>query len=88
MAWVAVVFYGFLCFLKAVCFHGGELAAGDALRWLHHPLEVLTTLWRALISSGAAAQPGSDAAREDAFNCAPVESFGRHAKLLESPQKV
>jgi len=39
----------------------------------------------------AAAEPGSKAAREDALNGAPVkcsEGFCRHAKLLESPQKV
>jgi len=44
-----------------------------------------------VISSGAAAKPGSNAAREDALNGAPVkdsEGFCRHAKLLESPQKV
>jgi len=44
-----------------------------------------------VISSRAAAKPGSNAAREDAINGAPVtlsESFCRHTKLLESPQKV
>ena len=84
MAWVAVVFYDLPCFFKATCvldtFHGGELAADNVL---HHPLEGYA------ISSRAAAEPGSDAAREDAFNGAPVgESLGRYAKLLESPQKV
>ena len=48
-------------------FHGGELAADDALCCLHHPLEGFA------ISSGAAAEPGSDVAREDAFIGAPVE---------------
>ena len=43
-------------------FHRGELAADDTLRCLHHPLEGFA------ISSGAAAEPGSDA-----FNGAPVE---------------
>jgi len=67
------------------CLHGGEMAADDALRCLHHPMEGL------VISSGAAAEPGSNAAREDALNGIPVrvsESFCRHPKLLESPQKV
>ena len=63
--------YDFPCFFKATCvvdaFHGGELAADDALCCLHHPLEGFA------ISSGAAAEPGSDAAREDAFIGAPVE---------------
>jgi len=89
MAWVAVVLDDFPCFPKASCvvhaLHGGEMAADDALRCLHHPLEGL------VISSGAAAASGRNAAREDALNSAPVsvcESFCRHAKLLESPQKV
>jgi len=36
-------------------------------------------------------EPGSNAAREDALNGATVkvsESFCRHVKILESPQKV
>jgi len=65
--------------------HGGEMAADDALCCLHHPLESLA------ISRGPAAVQGSNVAREDAPNGAPVkvsERFCRHAKLLESPQKV
>jgi len=53
------------------------MAADDALRCLHHPLESLA------ISSRAAAEPGSNAAREDALDGAPVkvsEGFSRHAK--------
>ena len=48
-------------------FHRGKLAADDALLCLPHPLEGFA------ISRGAAAEPGSDAAREDAFSGAPVE---------------
>jgi len=61
------------------------MAADDALRCIHHPLEGL------VISSEAAAKPGTNAAREDALVGAPVkvrEGFCRHAKVLESPQKV
>jgi len=47
--------------------HGGEMVADDALRCLHHPLEGLA------ISSGAAAAPGSNAAREDALNGTPIK---------------
>jgi len=64
--------------------HSWEMAA-DALRCLHHPLEGL------VIRSGAVDEPGSNATREDALDGAPVkvcERFCRHAKLLESPQKV
>jgi len=54
MAWVAVVLIDFLCFPKALCvvdaLHGWEMMP---FRCLHHPLEGL------LISSGAAAKPGS-----------------------------
>jgi len=89
MAWVAVVLNDFSCFPKASCLvdvlHGGEMAADDAHRCLHHPQESL------VVSSGAAAVPGSNAAREDALHGAPVqvsEGFWRHAKLLESPKKV
>jgi len=60
--------------------HGGEVAADDLLRCLHHRLECLA------ISIGA-----SHAAREDALNGAPAkvsESSCRHVKLLESPQNV
>jgi len=52
--------------------HGWEMTADDVLRCLHHPLEVL------VISSGAAAEPGSNASREDALNGVRVkvsESF-------------
>jgi len=52
---------------------------------LHRPLEGLA------ISSRAAAEPGSNAGREDTLHGALVkasESFCRHAKLPESPQKV
>jgi len=65
--------------------HSWEMAADDALCCFHHPLQGLA------ISSGAAAEPGSNTAREDALNGAPVkvsESFCRHAKLLECRQKV
>jgi len=51
---------------------------------------VFTTLWRAL-RSAAEQLPGSNEAREDALDGEPVnvsEGFCRHAKLLESPQKV
>jgi len=49
--------------------HGWEMAADDALRCLHHPLEGLA------ISSGAATVPASNAAREeDALDDAPVKS--------------
>jgi len=89
MAWVAVIFYDFLCFPKASCvvdaLHGWEMAANDVLRCLHHPLEGL------VISSGEAAEPDSNAAREDALNVAHVkvsEGSCGHAKLLDSPQKV
>jgi len=61
--------------------HSWEMAADDALCSLHHPLEGL------VISRGAAAEPGSNAARKDALNGAPVkvsEGFCRHAKLFES----
>jgi len=44
-----------------------EMAADDALRCLHHPLEGVA------ISSGAAAEPDSNAVREDAFNGAPIK---------------
>jgi len=50
---------------------------------------VFTTLWRAL--QLASADPGSNAAREDVLDGAPVkvsEGFCRNAKLLESPKKV
>jgi len=86
MAWVAVVINEFLCFPKELCvvdaLHGWEMAADDAFRCLHHPLEGLA------ISSGRTRQ---NAAREDALNGAPVkvtEGFLRYAKLLESPQEV
>jgi len=89
MAWVPVVLDDFLCFPKASCvvdaLLGWEMAADDALHCPQHPLEGLT------ISSGAAAEPGSNAARDDALNGAPVkvsEGFCRQAKLLESPQKA
>jgi len=49
--------------------HGGAMAADDTLHSLQHPLEGL------VISSGAAAEPGSNAAREDAFNGVPVKVF-------------
>jgi len=48
------------------------------------PLDPLEGL---VISSGAAAEPGSNAAREDALDGAPVkvsEGFCRRAKLLKS----
>jgi len=55
MAWVAVVLNDFPCFPKESCvvdvLHGAEMAADDALRCLHHPLEGLA------ISSGAVVQP-------------------------------
>jgi len=86
MAWVAVVFNGLPCFPMASCvvdaLHGWEMVAVDALCCLH-PLEGL------VISSGAAAEPGRNAAGEDARNGAPgkvSEGFCRHAKLLESQQ--
>jgi len=63
--------------------HIWEMAVNDALCCRHHPLEGL------VISSGAAAEPGSNAAREDALDGAPEKvstGFYRHAKLLESPQ--
>jgi len=70
-------------FPKAWCvvdaLHGWEMAADNALRCLHHPLEGIA------ISSGASAEPGNNAAREDALDGAPVkvcESFCRHANLL------
>jgi len=47
--------------------HGWEMAADDALRCLHHPLEGL------VISSRAPAVTGSNAAREDALDGAPVK---------------
>jgi len=43
------------------------MAADDALHCLHHSLEGLA------ISSGTAAEPGSNTAREDALNVAPVK---------------
>jgi len=52
---------------------------------------VFTGCCSAAISSRAAAEPDSNAAREDALNGAPVkvsESLCRHAKLLASPPKV
>jgi len=58
---------------------------GVEFRCLHHPLEGLA------MRSGAAAEPGSNAAREDALGGAPVkvcEGFWRHVKVPESPQKV
>jgi len=79
---MAVVLYDLPCFPKALCvvdaLHGWDMAADDALRCLHHRLEGLA------ISSGAAAKPGSIAAREDALYGAPVkgsEGFCRNAKL-------
>jgi len=79
--------YKYTCLPKASCvvdsLHGWEIAADDALRCLHHPLEGLA------ISSRLDAKPGSNAAREDALDGAPVnvsEGFCRHEKLL--PQKV
>jgi len=70
---VAVVLNDFRAFLHtASCvvdtLHGWEMAADDALRCLHHPLEGLA------INSGAAAEPGGNAAREDALNGAPVKA--------------
>ena len=60
IAWVAVVLYNVPCFSQASsvidALHGREMAAGDTLRCLHHPLQGLA------ISSGAATIPGSDAA--------------------------
>jgi len=50
--------------------HGWEMAADNVLRCLHHPLEGL------VISSGAAAEPGSNAAREDALDGARVKVSG------------
>jgi len=47
--------------------HGREMAADYVVHCLHHPLEGLA------ISSGAAAILGSNAAREDALNGAPVK---------------
>jgi len=57
--------------------HGWEMAADDALRCLHHPLEGLA------ISSGAAAEPGSNAAREDAPNAAPVKASESFCELKD-----
>lgn len=86
---MAAIFCDFLCFPEPSCLvdalHGREVAANDALYCLHHPLESF------VISSRAAAVPGSNAAREDALRGEPVEvceSFCRHAKLLECPQEV
>lgn len=65
--------------------HRWEVAADDTLHCLYHPLEGLT------ISSGAAVVPGSPTASGNALSGAPVEVgevFGRHARLLESPQGV
>ena len=60
IAWVAVVLYYVPCFSQASSvvdsLHGGEMAAGDTLRCLHHPLQGLA------ISSRAATIPGSNAA--------------------------
>ena len=81
---MAVVFPDSPCFTEALfCGRGfarrGGGQANDALRCLHRPLEGLA------ISSGAAAVPGSDAARGDALDGAPIEdSFDRHGKRLES----
>jgi len=88
MTWVAVVLNDFLCFPKASCrnaLHSWEMAADDAHCCLHHRLEGLP------ISSGAAAEPGRNAARKDAINGAPIkvcEGLCRHANLLQSTQKV
>jgi len=71
IVWVAVILNYFPCFPKVSCvvdaLHGREMAASDSLRCLHHPLEGL------VINSGAAAKPGSNAAREDALDGAPVQ---------------
>ena len=60
IALVAVILYNVPCFSQASsvidALHGGEMAAGDTLRCLHHPLQGLA------IGSGAATIPGSDAA--------------------------
>jgi len=85
MAWVAIVLSDFpkaLCLVDAL--HGWEMTADDALCFLHHRLEGL------VISSRAAAEPGSNAAREDALDGAPVkvsEGFCRNVKLAKLLEK-
>jgi len=77
MAWVTVVLNDFLCLASRVVdsLHAEEMAADYALCCLHHPLEGL------VISSGAVAEPGSNATREDALNGAPVKVSERFCSL-------
>ena len=46
---------------------GRQYAPGDTLGRPHHPLE------RFACAGGAVAVPGSDTARQDAFNCGSVK---------------
>ena len=58
-------------------------AGGDALCRPHYPLESLTVV------GGAVAVPGSDTARQDVLNCAPVnvcECFWSQDKFLQPPE--
>ena len=71
IALVAVVFCGFPCFPKASCvgdaLQGGEGAANEVFRFLHHPLE------SPLLCSRASVVPGSHATIKDAHGGGPIE---------------